>query len=171
MSATNGYPFLSKRAIAERIRTDRAFALDAFQILLARTEQRTAAVRGSSGFMASHASIVRRLAVTLEQRPLDDAEHMKLAALLCRYARQIAAHLRTIEIQTRPELLAIASMFSAISTVTTGMPEAKDSDEMTVPETITPVVDVTAPRRRGRPKGSRNRVREEEPAPKRRRRS
>lgn len=171
MSATNGYPFLTKKAIAERIRNDREYALDVFRLLLARTAQRTADTRGASGFMASHAGTVRELATTLEERPLDDAEHAKLAKLLCHYTKQLAAHFRTLDLQARPELLQVASVFSAIpgvavarseSEAETGATEAaEDAGSGHAASDESPAVDVPAPRRRGRPKGSKNRPKEE----------
>ena len=62
-------------------------------IAFARTAQRTAETPGS-GFMASHASVVRDLAATIDKRFLDDAEHAKLVTILCHYSRQLAAHRR-----------------------------------------------------------------------------
>ncbi len=180
MSATNGYPFQSKRAIAETLRIDREYALAAFRILLARTAQRTAATQGAFGFMASHGATVRELATTLEERPFNDAEHTKLASLLCHYAKQLAAHFRTIELQARPELLQIASVFSAIPGISTGSSEAtevddaddadgelaadagaKRSDDAGDGESPA-TVDAPARRRPGRPKGSRNKPKEEQ---------
>ncbi len=164
MSATNGYPFLSKRALVDRIRADREYALDAFRILLARTAQRTADTQGACGFMASHGATARELAATLAERPFNDAEHAKLAALLCRYAKQLATHFRTIELQARPELLQIASVFSAIPGISTGSSEAEDDDgerDVAVATEAPTIVEAPTPRRRGRPKGSRNRPKAE----------
>ncbi len=172
MSATNGYPFLTKKAIAERLRVDREYALEMFRLLLARSAQRTADTRGASGFMASHAGTVRGIAATLEERALDDAEHLKLATLLCHYTKQLAAHFRTVELQARPELLQVASVFSAIPGVGGVRVETEEVEDDVAEETEdagrsvgadveTPAVDVPAPRRRGRPKGSKNRPKEE----------
>lgn len=169
MSATNGYPFQSKRAIAETLRTGREYALAAFRILLARTAQRTAATQGAFGFMASHGATVRELATTLEERSFNDAEHAKLVALLCHYTKQLAAHFRTIDLQARPELLQIASVFSAIPASSTRSSEATEMDDedgelapdVAVATEALVIVDAPAPRRRGRPKGSRNRPKEE----------
>lgn len=175
MSATNGYPFLTKKAIAERIRGDREYALDVFRLLLSRTAQRTVEIRGASGFMASHAGVVRELAATLEERPFDDAEHVKLAKLLCHYTKQLAAHFRTIQLQERPELLQVASVFSAIPGISGQSSDARDDDgdnELVDAEvepaggpidaTVPAAVDAPQPRRRGRPKGSKNRPKEEQ---------
>lgn len=174
MSATNGYPFLTKKAIAERIRNDREYALDVFRLLLARTAQRTADTRGASGFMASHAGTVRELATTLEERPLDDAEHAKLAKLLCHYTKQLAAHFRTLDLQARPELLQVASVFSAIPGMPGHSSEATDDggDDVVAAEReaseraadgpTRSAVETPPPRRRGRPKGSKNRPKEEQ---------
>lgn len=177
MSATNGYPFLSKRAIAEKIRADRAYALETFRLLLSRTAERTAETRGASGFMASHAGTVRELATTLEERPLNDAEHAKLAALLCHYTKQLGAHFRTVELQARPELLPVAAVFSAIPVSSTRSLEAKEAEgdddelapEVNADDTVAAAVGespvtIEAPvrRRPGRPKGSRNRPKEEQ---------
>lgn len=170
MSAMNGYPFLTKKAIAERLRVDREYALEMFRLLLARSAQRTADTRGASGFMASHAGMVRGIAATLEERALDDAEHLKLATLLCHYTKQLAAHFRTVELHARPELLQVASVFSAIPGVAVarvpevedeGAEEAEDGGPSVDADVETPAVDVPAPRRRGRPKGSKNRPKEE----------
>jgi hypothetical protein len=174
MSATNGYPFLTKKAISERIRGDRAYALEMFRLLLARTSQRTVDTRGASGFMASHAGTVRGIAATLEERALDDAEHLKLATLLSHYTKQLAAHFRTLDLQARPELLQVASVFSAIPGVALARSEAEVDDGAAEEEADSlgsgdgadvenPVVDQQhpAPRRRGRPKGSKNRPKEE----------
>lgn len=168
MSAMNGYPFLSKRAIAEKIRADRAYALETFRLLLARTAQRTADTHGASGFMASHAGTVRELAATLEERPLNDAEHVKLAALLCHYTKQLAAHFRTLELHARPELLQIASVFSAIPGISTGSSEATEAEEddgerdVAVAAEAAMIGDAPARRRPGRPKGSRNKPKQEQ---------
>ena len=172
MSSTNGYPFLSKRAIAEKIRTDFALAVEAFKILLARTDQRAAGAQGSSGFMASHASTVRQLAGALGRGRAPRPSTGSLE-LLVRYVRQLAAHFRALECQARSELLAVASTFSAIPTVTTRAPEANGSDEPTAISAESPaVVDAPVPRRRGRPPGSKNKKPRSEPElpPKRRRR-
>lgn len=175
MSATNGYPFLTKKAIAERIRTDRGYALEVFRLLLARTAQRTADTRGASGFMASHAGTVREISTTLEERTLNDTEHAKLAGLLCRYTKQLAAHFRTIQLRERPELLQVASVFSAIPGVRGQSFEAADDDgddEVVAAEAgpaegatdgaVLSPVEAPPPRRRGRPKGSKNRPKEEQ---------
>lgn len=182
MSATNGYPFLSKRAIAERIRADRAYALETFRLLLARTAERTAETHGASGFMASHAGTVRELATTLEERPFDDAEHVKLAKLLCHYTKQLAAHFRTIELQARPELLQVASVFSAIpgagprpADTTEGDDDGGDEGDAVSEGDVSAdaeapaIVEVPMRRRPGRPKGSRNRSKEEREKDKKRR--
>lgn len=171
MSATNGYPFLTKKAIAERLRVDREYALEMFRLLLARTAERTADTRGASGFMASHAGTVRGIAATLEERALDDAEHLKLATLLAHYTKQLAAHFRTLELQARPELLQVASVFSAIPGVavarseseaeTGAIEEAEDAGSGDAASAEGRAVEVPAPRRRGRPKGSKNRPKEE----------
>lgn len=175
MSASNGYPFQSKRMIAEKVRTSRAYALEVFRILLARSALRTAGAQGSFGFMASHASAIRDLAAKLEERPLDDAEHARLVEILVRYSRQLAAHFRVFECQARPELIQVAATFSAIPAGATETPEAKGTKEGGKPvviaaESSVVVVDAPPPRRRGRPPGSRNRPKEE-PSPKRRKRS
>jgi hypothetical protein len=175
MSATNGYPFLTKKAIAERIRGDREYALEVFRLLVARTAQRTADTRSASGFMASHAGTVRELATTLEERRLDDAEHSKLSKLLCHYTKQLAAHFRTIELQARPELRQVASVFSAIPGMRSESSEATDDDgdddvvdagleppEGATAATVAAAVEAPQPRRRGRPKGSKNRPKEEQ---------
>lgn len=182
MSATNGYPFLTKKAIASRVRSDREYALDTFRLLLARSAERTAETRGASGFMASHAGIVRELAATMEERPLNDAEHAKLAALLCHYTKQLAAHFRSVELQARPELLQIASVFSAIPGAGArtadsheGDGDADDDDsgaseaEVSVDADAPVIVDAPVRRRPGRPKGSRNRSKEEREKDKKRR--
>lgn len=170
MSATNGYPFLTKKAIAERIRTDREYALEMFRLLLARTEERAADTRGASGFMASHAGKVRELVATLEERPLNDGEHLKLVTLVGHYTKQLASHFRTIELQTRPELLQVASVFSAIPGVARARSEGDvdedaaetaDDDAASAGVAQSPAVDAPTPRRRGRPKGSKNRPKEE----------
>lgn len=168
MSATNGYPFLTKKAIAERLRLDREYALEMFRLLLARTAERTAETRGASGFMASHAGPVRGIAATLEERALDDAEHLKLATLLSHYTKQLAAHFRTLDLQARPELLQVASVFSAIPGVAVARLESEaetcateEAEDPGSGDAASPAVDVPAPRRRGRPKGSKNRPKEE----------
>src|SRR5262245_53914446 len=112
--SSNSYPFMSKRIIAEKIRADRTFALEAFRILLARPEQRTAGIQGAAGFMASHSGAIRQFATTLEERPLNDDEHSKLVEILVHYGRQLAAYFRAMDLQAKPELISIASTFSAI---------------------------------------------------------
>lgn len=182
MSATNGYPFLTKKAIASRVRSDREYALDTFRLLLARSAERTAETRGASGFMASHAGVVRELAATMEERPLNDAEHAKLAALLCHYTKQLAAHFRTIDLQARPELLQIASVFSAIpgagprtSDTTEGDDDGGDEGDAVSEGDVSAdaeapaIVEAPVRRRPGRPKGSRNRSKEEREKDKKRR--
>jgi len=174
MSSTNGFPFLSKRAIADMIRTDRAYALDTFRVLLARTEQHAAGLQGAGGFMASHRPAARQLAAVLEERPLNDAEHAKLVAILVHYSRQLAAHFRAVDLQARSELLSIASTFSAIPAMTSepSTMVAAGHDEVTASMAESPAaVDAPAPRRRGRPPGSRSKKPRSEPEqPKRRRR-
>jgi hypothetical protein len=158
----NGYPFLSRRQILQRIDADPLFAVECVAILQERHERRTrGASTGSIGWMASHTARAVKLAAKLASGEATEKDRAEARQLARRYTKQLARVLRERELASRPELVAQAAVFG----IRGGDPSTPDatsgsrSDEQPAP-----------PKKRGRPKGSRNKPKVE-PAPRRRRRA
>lgn len=159
---SNGYPFTSRKQVAHRIASEPAFAVEAVRLVDER-----------NGWMASHRPRAARLVARLADGAPTAEDLVEAIALVTPYARTLSRILRERQIaEGSPELVAQAAVFGVLRSATT------QTKAITAPGAPAPVVDTTATeapatpvkRRPGRPKGSRNRVREEEPAPKRRRR-
>jgi hypothetical protein len=152
---------MSRRAVLEKIATDRAFAAECIAILQARHEARGAGT-SSMGWMASHASKAVVLAAKVATGEASDKEMADATKLAARYSKQLARALRDRDLAARPELGAQAAVFGV----------GAGGDGEPAPATPAAASDEQAPpaKRRGRPKGSKNRPKDS-PKPTRRRRA
>jgi hypothetical protein len=157
---SNGYPFVSRRDILVRIGADPAFAIECVAILQDRYEHR-ATGGPSAGWMASHAAKATALAAKMALGEVTEKELVEAAKLAGRYSKQLARVFRERELAARPELGAQAAVFGVGGRVNA---EAVPTTPP-LPRTAEPP---PAAKKRGRPKGSRNKPRQE-PASKRRR--
>jgi hypothetical protein len=180
MSSTNGYPFASRRMVIARIASDPAFAIDCVKMLDARR-----------AWMASHRPAAAKLVARLDAGPANAELACEAARLVGRYSKTLARILRERDLAERPELTTVGAVFGvarvAAPVTPAGLPVAVAP--AVVPPEAAPVVVPNAPpsepppseepgsepapppKRRGRPKGSRNRPRTaDEPKPTRRRR-
>jgi hypothetical protein len=153
--STNLYPFLSKREILEKIESEPAFAGECVAILQDRYDRRRPG-ESAAGWMASHASTATKLAARLasgEATEKDRAEAVKVAS---RYSKQLARVFRERELAAHPELGAQAAVFgigrggSGIALARQVMPTPGASEERPGEQ------PAPTPKRRGRPKGSKN---------------
>jgi hypothetical protein len=145
----NGYPFLSRRQIVERIESDPSFAGECIAILQDRHDRRGAAAGESMGWMASHASMATKLAARLASGEATEKDHAEAMKLASRYSKQLARVFRERELAARPELGAQAAVFGVggggDAQPATGNRTPGKSEEQPA-----------AAKRRGRPKGSKN---------------
>lgn len=148
---SNGYPFMSKRAVAEKITSEPAFALECVRLV---DERR--------GWMASHKVRAGKVLAKIAAGDLSPADLAEAISLISPYARTVSRVLRERDMAERPELAAQAVVFGVVRPTTT------QAEVATAPVGTEPV---SVPKKRGRPKGSKNRLKAEEPGPKRRRRS
>lgn len=166
MSSTNGFPFqATRRFVLSKIESqDSAFVISAIGLI---DERR--------GWMASHKVRAGRLVAKISAGDLSPEDLAEAAALMKPYARTLARVLREKEMAERPELMSVASVFGmvrpapATPTVPTGtIVQAEAAIVSTTAE-----APVVAPKRRGRPPGSKKNKKpcSEPEQPKRRRRS
>lgn len=127
------YPFTSKKQIVARIAVDAAYRMEALVILYnlqTQHEQDTETTlnRNRQGFMSSHAVHGCRLAKKYlageEMTPEDEA---KIAEIVPRYGRQLAAWFRNEKIAAEPELAETAAIFGIMV-----KPEPAADDDETV---------------------------------------
>lgn len=157
----NGYSFTTRKAVLATISS-----LDVEHLL-----SYVRLVDERRGWMASHRVRAARLIARLSAGPPSPEDLVAAASLMKPYARTISRVLREREIaEGGPEIAARAAVFGVLRPL--GATEATtpmEAASATVIDMIATEVSSAPPKRRpGRPKGSRNRVREEEPAPKRR---
>lgn len=159
----NGYPFLTRRQILEKIQADPEFVADCMGILQQRHEARGVGTT-SMGWMASHASKATALAAKVAAGEASDKELVEAAKLVARYSKQLARVFRERELAARPELGAQAAVFGI-----GGGREAQPAPATPTPGAIEE--EPAPPKRRGRPPGSKNKKPKEQPATRRRRRA
>ena len=162
--STNGYPFLSRKQILGRL-AEPAFAATCVAILQDRYERRAALPGEAAGWMASHAATATKIAAG-EASEKERAEVTKLAS---RYTKQLARVFRDRELAARPELVAQAAVFGiALAVASTAAGESgamveRVSNSVAPPSSVEPPAPTSAPasapKRRGRPPGSKNRPR------------
>lgn len=144
--ASNGYPFVSRRDVAQRIASEPSFAAECIRALDA-----------GSKWMASHRSRAAKLVARLATDSPSAEDLAEAAALAAPYARTLARILRERQIASGdPDLLAKAAVFGVVRSamaIELGPPTAS------APGAIggTTTTEVPAARKRGRPKGSKNR--------------
>ena len=112
------YPFQSKAQIKARLAADPQFVLSCLAVLHGRQTQseqdrKTTVVKNRAGFMSSHAKRGTELAVKAAGEGLNEEESEQALALVSRYTRQLAGHLRQEAIEANPELAKVAAVFSA----------------------------------------------------------
>jgi hypothetical protein len=177
--SSNGYPFLSRRQIRERIASEPAFVVQCFAILKERYERRAALTGESAGWMASHASRATTLAMKLVVGNATEKERAEAALLVAHYSKQLARVLRDREIAARPEVMAHAAVFGVAPVrvvVAPAIEAAAPVEPLEAPRAAPvshaepPSEPPPPPKKRGRPVGSRNRPKDQ-PAAMRKRRS
>ena len=162
---SNGYPFKATRkfVLATIAAHDFEFIVSVIRLI---DERR--------GWMASHKTRASKIIAKIAAGNLSAEDLAEAAALVARYARTISRILREKEIAERPELAVQAAVFGVLHP-TASLTETSVATEAApapaVDATATEVLAAPPKRRPGRPKGSRNRVREDQPPAKRRRRS
>ncbi len=169
--STNGYPFMSRAAVLAKITAEPAFAVECVRII----EER-------GGFMASHRARAAKLISGLASGKPSTAQLQDAAELAARYSKTLARVFRERDLAARPEIAAAGAVFGVVAgapspAATTGAvpapaiparapvvvaPKAKPATEAAAPAD-------PAPKRRGRPPGSKNRPKDA-PAPTKRRR-
>jgi hypothetical protein len=162
---SNGYPFLSRRQILERIEADPSFAAECFAILQDRHERRGAGGTESMGWMASHAARATALAAKLASGEAIEKERAEAAKLAGRYSKQLARAFRDRDLAARPELGAQAAVFGVGNGG--GEHPARATPPPGTPSTSNE--QARAPKRRGRLKGSKNKPKGSPTPPRRRR--
>lgn len=154
--SSNGYPFMSKRTVTEKITSEPAFVIECVRLI-------------DGKWMASHKTRASKVVAKIAADNLSAEDLAEAAALIAPYARTISRILRERQIaEGSPELVAKAAVFGVAR-------PAVQTEVTTAPVAFAPVVTTSTepasvPKKRGRPKGVRNKPKEEE-APKRRRRS
>jgi len=169
----NGYPFMTRRQILARIEADPAFAVECVTIVQERHERRGVGTGESMGWMASHAAKATKLGAKLASGEATDKERVEAAQLVKSYAKQLARVFRDRELAARPDLAAQAAVFGVGTGNTPTPPSAgasptappRDTSEQTAAALTEQVL---GPRKRGRPKGSKNKPKADQPARRRR---
>jgi hypothetical protein len=145
--SSNGYPFVTKNEVAKRIASEPTFVIECIKIL-------------DGKWMASHKVRAGKLVARVAEGDLSPEDLVEAIALVMPYARTLSRILRDRQIaEGSPELLGQALVFGVLrpaSDVDTARAEAAP----TPPVVETPVV---APKRRGRPPGSKNKKPRSEP--------
>jgi hypothetical protein len=155
--SSNGYIFTSRKQVLARIASEPSYAVEAVRLIDER-----------NGWMASHRSRASKLVARLAAGSRSAEDLAEAVALAVPYARTLSRLAREKEIAARPELMGVAALFGVVRPVV-------QAEVATAPVALAPVATASTepasvPKRRGRPKGSRNKPKEEA-APKRRRRS
>jgi len=157
---TNGYPFLSRKQVLERIASDPAFVVECVAILQDRYARRAALAGEAAGWTASHVSRAIALAAKLASGGASEKERTEAAKLASGYTKQLARVYRERELAARPELAGQAAVFGIgpASTSPRTAPETPHAASPVAPGTATAPDVPPAPRKRraGRPKGSKN---------------
>jgi len=166
--STNGYPFLSRKQILGRL-AEPAFAATCVAILQDRYERRAALPGEAAGWMASHAATATKIAAKIAAGEASEKERAEVTKLASRYTKQLARVFRDRELAARPELVAQAAVFGiALAVASTAAGESgamveRVSNSVAPPSSVEPPAPTSAPasapKRRGRPPGSKNRPR------------
>lgn len=120
MSESSGaYPFVTRREIQARLKSDPAFVRECASVLQARTEQRAAGTAPAGkpwGWMSSERVVAGRLTAKSNIGMLSQEEESKLTSLVSRYSRQLADHFRALALAENPGLSAAAERFGVLPT-------------------------------------------------------
>jgi len=113
----NGYPFLTKTQILAKLQEEADFRREALLVLYQRQTDdevvsRDTKYKNRRGFMSSHAVHGTRIAeLILQGETLEEEDEDRLAAIVCRYTKQLAAHYRVSRLREQPELADQAAKF------------------------------------------------------------
>jgi hypothetical protein len=144
MTTSNLYPFMTKATIVAKLADSETFRNQAMIILLnlqTAHEQSVneTIVKNRQGFMSSHAVHGTRIAKALVQgAELSDEDRARVSSIAPRYSRQLAVHFRAQAIAERPELAAVAGIFSAapkgmpVQGIPAPTPSSEELSEMAV---------------------------------------
>ena len=161
--STNGYPFLSRRQILARIASDAAFAIECVRLIESR-----------HAWMASHRAAAAKLIARLDAGPVDATTSAEALRLASRYSKTLARIIRERDLAERPELVAIGAVFGVAGVGPAAQPDVPATVEVSVAtkNTSSPEAasEPTPSKKRGRPKGSKTRAKDE-PKPRRRTRA
>lgn len=154
--SNNGYPFISRKQVVERLVSDPAFVIESMRLI-------------DGKWMASHKTRASKVIAKIATGNLSPEDLVEAISLISPYARTISRMLREREMAERPDLMGVAAMFGVVR-------PAVQAEVATAPVALAPVAPASTepasvPRKRGRPKGSKDRPKAEEPGSKRRRRS
>jgi hypothetical protein len=113
----NNYPFLTKAQIVAKLEDDISFRHQACLILTARQtedeiQRRDTKYKNRRGWMSSHAVNGTKFAEKIAAgEELTEEEEGKLAGMVIRYRKQLAAHFREQAKAENPELAESGSVF------------------------------------------------------------
>jgi hypothetical protein len=165
---TNRYPFVTKRQVLERLAQDPLFLVEMLGLLHDRTLARGdgASSSGPCGFSSSDRPKAARIYEATSLGQADDNIMVQALAVLRKYARQITVALRLKQLDNDKSLRPAGFLFGIMRpspiapttpTLTDQPPEAVATTTATTREGTEP--EAPAPRKRGRPKGAKNRPR------------
>lgn len=158
MNSSNGYPFMSRRRVLERIAAEPAFAVECVRMIDSR-----------NGWMVSHRAAASKLVAKIAAGATDESDCAEAARLASRYGKTLARLFRERDLADRPELAAVGAVFGVVPTTTpNASPQAPAAAAAAVASSPSVPEGVAAPKRRGRPKGSKNRTPRAEPKTRRR---
>lgn len=114
--AKTPYPFQSKAQIIAQIDQDDDFALRCLQVMDGRQteDEQNAKItkyKNRCGWMSSHAVNGTTLAQKARLVGLDEAELEKARGMVRKYGKQLANHMRAVELARNPALAATAALF------------------------------------------------------------
>lgn len=102
---TNGYPYMTKSQILDRLATDREFVKECAQVVQSRLERRKSdPTLKSHGWMSSHEAkgSAFALRLSLPNHELSDQEWECLTMLMTGYSKQLAHEFRMIVKEADP---------------------------------------------------------------------
>lgn len=190
----NGYPFVTRRQIIERLDTDPAFVRECVSILHRRFVDRDI-LSPPAGWMVSHRKAGEDVYTKLSSDTANAGDVTVAAKLAKRYAKQLCKVFRDEQLAENPQLAGAAAVFGVRPAVDDDRdngddpyaeldderdePAAQDTagDQAGTPASTATIADdptslpeevdqpVQNVRRRGRPKGSKNRPKEDRVKP------
>ncbi len=114
----NGFPFASKKEIAERLAVSVDFQIECLKIVVGRQtddelEEKATKYTNKSGLRCSEAVFFPALLAKLQNEPesVTAAEYERLDATIPKYRKQLALHFRAEALASNPELAVAAAKF------------------------------------------------------------